>query len=182
MLVTISGFMCSGKSYLGRRLADKLKFAFIDLDEYLETEILHKSIAQTFKENGESYFRDLEAYAFRQLIMQCKKEDIVIALGGGTIMNQDNRTLIDKYTTNIFINTPIEIIIPRAMQSAELEKRPLLKQVPFNELARKIVELYENRRPTYMAHAQYIVENTVDISVCKLVNNMANFINQKRYA
>src|SRR5436853_6290275 len=84
--VFLIGFMGSGKTFLGKQLAQLLNYEFIDLDEWIEQRE-KKSIAEIFSEDGEEYFRKKES---QQLKLLAEKNNAVIATGGGTPCFHDN--------------------------------------------------------------------------------------------
>lgn len=173
--------MCSGKSYIGQRLANKLHFAFIDFDSYMEENVLKCSISQYFNKFSEQAFRDIEAYAFRELIKQCKKIGMVIALGGGTLLNNDSQVIAKKYCYTIYLKVPVNTLVARAAQEQEQDKRPLLKGLSIVELSHKIVKLMHNREPIYKKTANHIC-NTEDYSTDRLLtNHLTNYINRLRH-
>jgi shikimate kinase len=112
--------MGTGKSEVGKKLAVRLKRVFIDTDTLIE-ETAGTSIAQIFAERGESYFRQLE----RQMISQaCLQSNVVIATGGGAIVDEENaRQLKDSGTVICLTATP-ETILARVQDNSD---RPLLQ-------------------------------------------------------
>ena len=95
----LTGFMASGKTYLGRKAADKLDFDFVDLDEEIEKQE-SCSIHDIFKEKGEDYFRALETKVFSNLIYS-RETLSIIAAGGGFPLKKENQQLqsnqLNKY-------------------------------------------------------------------------------------
>ncbi len=87
MSVILIGYRGSGKTSVGRALASRLGWAFVDADELL-TARAQMSIKEIFERHGEDYFRDLECGIVQEL---CKRSDHVIALGGGVVMRDGNR-------------------------------------------------------------------------------------------
>ena len=181
MLILLSGFMCSSKSYIGQRLANKLHFAFIDFDQYMEENILKCSISQYLNRFSEKTFRNLEAYAFRELIKQCKKADIVIAIGGEVLLDQNSQVLVKKWCNTIYLRDSPNTLIVRAAQNQEQNKGQLLKELSIDELSHKIVQLMHDREPIYEKTANYVC-NTEDYSTDRLlVNHLTNYINRLRH-
>ena len=181
MFILLSGFMFSGKSYIGQRLANKLHFAFIDFDQYMEENVLKCSISSYFSKFSEHAFRDIEAYAFRELIKQCKKADMVIALGGGALLDKDSQVIAKKWCHTIYLKVSLNTLVARAAQEQEQNKRPLLKGLSIDELSHKIVQLMHDREPVYEETANYIC-NTEDYSTDRLLtNHLTNYINKLRH-
>ncbi|MFN5829806.1 MAG: shikimate kinase, partial [Bacteroidota bacterium] len=79
-VVYLTGFMGSGKTTVGKKLAAQLNYTFIDLDSYIEKQE-GRSISELFNEHGENYFREVEHQCLQTLL---KLEKLVIACGGGT--------------------------------------------------------------------------------------------------
>lgn len=90
--VVLTGFMGSGKSTVGQLVADALQRSFVDCDALI-VEDAGKSIAQIFADEGEAGFRRLESDVCRRLAAQ---EELVIATGGGALLNEGNRSALAK--------------------------------------------------------------------------------------
>ncbi len=112
--------MGSGKSYVGRPLAAKLGFQFVDVDDIIEhTEGV--TIAQIFENKGETYFRQLESEILRGL---GKWENIVIATGGGAACFHNNMDWMNEQGVTIYLKASPELLLSRL--KTETHKRPLL--------------------------------------------------------
>ena len=98
MKVILLGYMASGKSTIGRLLAEEKGLKFINLDEYLE-EKEEKSISDIFKDKGEIYFRLKENEYLKELLE--KKESFVLSLGGGTPCYSSNMDVINSYNLSL---------------------------------------------------------------------------------
>ena len=92
----LTGFMACGKSFWGRKAADKLGCDFVDLDKLIE-ERESCSISEIFKKKGEEYFREIETKYFSSLI-KSREDLIIIAAGGGFPLKNENQQLIKKVT------------------------------------------------------------------------------------
>jgi shikimate kinase len=90
MSVVLIGYRGSGKSSVGRKLADRLWQSFVDTDDMI-AKAAGKPIREIFEQDGEQHFRDLEADAVHQA---CAMQDHVIALGGGAVLRDENRSVI----------------------------------------------------------------------------------------
>ena len=84
--------MGTGKSEVGKLLAQRLQREFFDTDTVIE-QVAGQPIARIFAEKGETHFRELEKQVIRQV---CQKQEIVIATGGGAIVNMDNATCLQR--------------------------------------------------------------------------------------
>lgn len=158
----ICGFMASGKSTLGREIANELGWKFLDLDTFIEKRE-GKSIRDLFEVNGESYFRNKE----REYLMELAKNFRgVLALGGGALQEQ---RVVDYLKLNgllIFVDTPLEQITERVINNTE---RPILfdkngkiksKEILFAELK----TLYLSREKFYK-QAQISIKTSLFTSV-----------------
>ena len=117
--VFLIGFMGAGKTTVGRILAEKLEFHFIDLDEIVEASA-GKSVSAIFAELGEDEFRRLEREALEQARGM---KQTVIALGGGAYISEDNRAIIDQTGEAVWLDCPLEICLNRIERDGS---RPLL--------------------------------------------------------
>lgn len=153
--IVLSGFMGSGKSYVGKKVAEILDREFIDLDEFIENKA-GKKIAEIFAEFGEEGFRELESKALEEAI---NNKGTVISLGGGTLKRQEN---IDKIKASqsfiAFLDVSKETIIQRVGQG---EERPLLN----GDLESKVNILYRERYHTYKETANITVDGQLNASV-----------------
>lgn len=101
--------MGSGKSSTGSELAGLLGWEFIDLDAYIEGKI-GRSVGEIIAQDGETRFRAVEAEALRDVVImhQLTGENLVLALGGGTIMTTSVRRLILEDTLCVYLKTSFE--------------------------------------------------------------------------
>lgn len=120
MKIYLTGFMGTGKTYTGRRLAAALGFAFVDLDEAIAVE-QGRSVAEIFQTEGEARFRKLEKEALRAT---APLERTVIACGGGTPCHWDNMQWMNEHGITVWLKVPAEVLYRRL--SAHSEERPLL--------------------------------------------------------
>lgn len=144
MRVFLVGFMASGKSNLGKQLAQMLKLPFVDLDEFIKTRS-GMSIPDIFNTKGEAEFRRIESAFLEEAI--AKKEDFVMACGGGIMLSEANRRLLKSAGISVFIDTPTQTIIDRLLR--DTENRPLLSGLADDKLREKVVSMMETRRKAY---------------------------------
>ena len=98
--IFLLGFMCSGKTTIGKLVAEKLHWDFVDLDE----EIIKRDgrhIKDIFEQHGEEFFRGVETAALRDIV---RRKRTVIALGGGTFISHENRSLVTASGLSVFLN------------------------------------------------------------------------------
>jgi shikimate kinase len=145
--VALVGFMASGKSTLGRKLAQRLGCAFVDTDELVARE--YGAIATIFSEEGEAAFRRYEHQAISSALES--ESPSVVALGGGALTVAANRSVLQRRAYRIFVRISPAQVLTRVRASRE--PRPVLGPNPTLETVR---ELYERRMPQY-ARADYVV-------------------------
>lgn len=140
--IILAGFMGTGKSSLGKILAQKLKYQFVDTDQLIE-KTHKKSPHEIFVQHGEKTFRKWEKEA---LIQATKSEKAVIAVGGGAVCSKSNLKMLEKAGLLIHLTASPQTILERT--SLKPAKRPLLNCD--NPLA-KILSLLEQRKKFYDA-------------------------------
>jgi len=112
MLVALTGFMGSGKSTVGRIVADALGCPFMDLDQIIEKKA-GKSIPEIFEADGEAGFRKMEKSALEQTVKKYAESMAILALGGGTVTVPGAVTLLQEKTLCIYLQADIETLRQR---------------------------------------------------------------------
>lgn len=143
MLVFLVGYMGSGKSFLGKKLAFCMQMDFIDLDTYIE-EKYEMSITDFFSKKGEASFRIAEQEALQEVF---RLKNTIVSVGGGTPCFGDNMEQMNRNGKTIFINTPIESIL-RHLEFGK-HQRPLLSGKTSEELTDFVLPHYASRLPYY---------------------------------
>lgn len=140
--VFLTGFMGAGKTSVGRALARRLSWRFVDLDQRIETRE-GSSIANLFQQRGESGFRRAESAALRGLLADLKGSPAtVVALGGGTILPAGNRSRLRQHRgLLVFLDAPLGTLQARCRRSGR--KRPLFAD------DQQFRQLYATRLPLY---------------------------------
>lgn len=146
--IVLIGFMGTGKTTNGRRLARKLHKEFIDTDFLIES-IENMKIEDIFKEYGEEYFRKLEAKVVKDI---STKKNKVISTGGGTILNPKNIQLLKNNGYVFLLESSIDNIVYNLKNS--YKKRPLLEKKNWTNEVSKILN---NRRELYYNSADFII-------------------------
>lgn len=149
--------MASGKSAVGNNLSINNDLNFIDLDSYIEEEE-KLTIPKIFNQKGEIYFRTVEHNYLKSII---KKDDsFVLALGGGTPCYAGNMELIlsQKNAVVLYLKASVKTIISRVL--LEIKKRPLIADIPKNELKEYISKhLFERSFFYEQAHYKVSTDN-----------------------
>jgi len=143
--IYLTGFMASGKTTIGRLLADRLGWHFADLDKEIEKQ-LGKSIAEVFDTHGEEEFRRVETELIRAHVRLIERgRPSVIALGGGAFVQPENFALLENNGITIWLDCPLQTARQRIAQASH---RPLARD------AQRLEELYRERQAAY-ARADY---------------------------
>lgn len=139
--IVLVGFMGTGKTAVGKRLAERLNMTFLDMDDIIE-ERAGKSIPRIFAEDGEPHFRALERALVREL---SEKTGLVIGAGGGVVLNPDNISDYSRTGLVVCLSATPEVILDRVAGDTA---RPLLAG---DDKIKKIRNLLEFRRKFYDA-------------------------------
>jgi shikimate kinase len=150
-IVYIIGFMGSGKTTAGKKLATMLGWSFIDLDKKIE-EYTGKKIPELFLLNGEEYFRNIESELLRKLK---SRKDVVISTGGGTPCHGENMDFMLETGLTVYLKlTPAQL---KSRLSNSKGERPLIKDIANNEL----LDFIDNRltlREKYYSRAEIQID------------------------
>ncbi|AUC14868.1 shikimate kinase [Tenacibaculum sp. SZ-18] len=131
MRIVLLGYMASGKSTIGKVLAEKLNLLFIDLDDYIENKF-QKSISDIFNDEGEIFFRLQEHEAIKEIL--AKQDEFILSLGGGSPCYAGNMDLINSHedVKSVYIKLSVNTIYNRLI--AEKDHRPIVSKIPTDEL------------------------------------------------
>ena len=149
--VALIGFMGSGKTAVGKILAEKLNRRFIELDSLIEQKA-GKSIPRIFAKDGEIAFRQLEIELTREV---ARGKNQVIACGGGIVLNKINIDRLKDEAVIVYLTASPAIVLERT--SADKNERPLLKS---SNKEATIGELLKFRRPFYERAADIRIETS----------------------
>lgn len=165
MIVFLIGYMGCGKSTVGELLANELNCSFIDFDAYLE-DTMGISIAETFKQKGEIFFRKQEYLHLAKLL---ELDNYIVALGGGTPCYGDNITkLISSNNAKvIYLKASVETLTERLF--TEKSKRPLISHLDTKEALNDFIRKHLFERSFYYNQAHFKVN--IDELVPKQVVN-----------
>jgi shikimate kinase len=138
--VYLVGFMASGKTTIGRLLADELGWAFADLDEDIVA-VQGSPIADIFDTVGEEEFRKTEQIAMRKRVSQIERgKPMVVALGGGAFVPEANQELLIENGVTVWLDCAFDRVCARIEGSSH---RPLARD------PEKFEQLYKERRAAY---------------------------------
>lgn len=156
--IFLIGMPSSGKSTLGRHLAKRIEYKFIDMDELIEKQEL-MSVQEIFKYKGEEYFRKVESRVLKEIPVDQK---LVIATGGGVPCFFDNIDYIKANGTSIFLNVQPEDLLKR-IQKSDINHRPLInKNTTDTELLNSLQERCAYRLPFYQ-QADIQIDGNIDV-------------------
>lgn len=153
--------MGTGKTAVGKELAAKSKWRFIDLDELIEFQA-KRTISDIFAKNGEPYFRRLEKKALKEI---SKEKKFVVACGGGIVLDSDNIKLMKETGKLICLSATAEVILKRTSGFCH---RPLLNVSD----PRSRIDLLLKLRAPYYAKSDHVVDTT-KLSIKEVVNKIS---------
>jgi len=166
--IYLVGFMATGKTAVGRELARKKKWQFVDLDELIELKE-KRTITDIFSKNGEPYFRRMEHDTLKEVSQEKK---FVVACGGGIVINKANIKIMKDTGIIICLTAGPQVILKRA---SAYSHRPLLNVAE----PKKQIELLLKLRFPYYARADKTID-TSKISVKEVVNKILKLIARKK--
>ncbi len=154
MNIVLCGFMGCGKSTVGRLVAQRMQLEFVDMDSYIERQA-GCTVSEIFARDGEAAFRALETRCAWEL---SARDGLVIATGGGAVMNPENVQALRSGGVLILLQISPETVLYRLRNN---NTRPLLQR-PDKEAA--VRELMEQRRERYLAAASVVVDGNMPSS------------------
>ena len=172
--IALIGFMGAGKTYYGQALAKFLHAPFIDLDQYIETEMGH-TITQIFEQKGELWFRELELITLKTLLEDNtalpQRAPLILATGGGTPCNPQASELIQATTTSVYLKVSEPELVHRLSDSPPQQAnnaatnpntsskatRPLIANLSQPEFEKMVSERMTQRTPFY-ERAQFTID------------------------
>ncbi|HTA61372.1 MAG TPA: shikimate kinase [Bacteroidia bacterium] len=167
MVVFLIGMPACGKTSIGKRLAKKLQFTFLDLDHHLADKE-NKSVATIFSEKGESFFRELEAKYLKEI--SSTNTNTIISVGGGTPCFHNNLQFMLSAGTVFYLNTPAETLFLRLKEDT---KRPMFLGLTTEEIKEKINSLLQQREIFYLqAHHITITSHKSDDAIVEEMSSI----------
>ena len=159
MIFYLIGMMGSGKTSVGKLLANKLQFSNIDIDKEIEKDE-KLSIKEIFEKKGENYFREIESkYLLR------KRNSVVVSCGGGIVLNKKNREFLRTSGYTIYLKSSIPTLEERLLNK---NNRPLLDN---DDLKETLINVYNKRKTLYTsaANTTIITDRRSVKKVCELI-------------
>lgn len=147
--IILIGFMGAGKTTIGTRLAEKTGLLLVDTDAMIE-EMAQMTISQIFALKGEEAFRATETRVLEELLN--RKEELVISVGGGLPMREENRRLLKQLGTVVYLKVSAETVLKRLEGDTT---RPLLAGPDGKE---RVSSLLKERGPVYEEAADMILK------------------------
>lgn len=149
MIISLVGYMGSGKSHISKILSEKLNFKLIDLDKEISRRN-KLTIPEIFEKKGEIFFRKLEREILEEIL--ASEENVVLSLGGGTPAYYNNMEIINNNSQSVFLRASVGTLSERL--SKQKEKRPLIANISDEDLPEFIAKhLFE--RNIFYGKAQF---------------------------
>lgn len=165
MVITLIGYRGTGKSTVGKELAQRLSWDFVDTDQEIERRA-GKTIASIFSEDGEPSFRALER---EELSRQLSRDRLIISAGGGAILDQSSRQKMAAAGPVVWLQASVEVIVERLRsdQSTAANRPALTQEGIYAEIATVL-----GRREQYYSEAASIILNTDGSSIANIVDDI----------
>lgn len=145
MVFALIGFMGCGKSTIGRKLSEETGWPFYDLDTLIE-QGEGMDISSLFGQYGEHYFRELEYRYLKEFLNAGKNDNLILALGGGTVTYGKCRELTALHAFAVYLKCPIDELVENLMTDG-VENRPMFKG--YDDIRSRVIELMGERERIY---------------------------------
>ncbi|NCT10406.1 MAG: shikimate kinase [Flavobacteriia bacterium] len=170
MKIVLLGYMASGKSTIGKKLSEKLKMPFIDLDNYISKKE-NKSVSEIFSQDGEIYFRKKEHEYLKEVLVN--QQYCILSLGGGTPCYATNMELIhEKNALSIYLKASIQTLSERLLKNKS--SRPLIALLEDEQVPEFIAKHLFERRFFYEQAKKLLVVDKK--STLEIVNEIENLL------
>jgi shikimate kinase len=168
MIIVLIGYMASGKTSIGKKLAKKLNYSFLDLDDFIEAKE-DLSVTGIFKTKGEIYFRKQEALYLEELLKT--EKDTVLSVGGGTPCYSGNMDVIleAKHVKSIYLKASLKTLADKLMRKKA--KRPLIAHIESIEEMSEFIgkHLFERVQFYNQAEIKVSIDNTTKDEVVESI-------------
>lgn len=172
--IFLIGYMGSGKTSMGIKLAENLGLTFVDMDHHIE-EKYHKTVSQIFEESGQDAFRKMEQNCLHEV---AEFENCVIATGGGAPCFFDNMTFMNVHGLTVYLNLSPDQLAER-LEMSRAGKRPLIANKKGSELRQFIADGLSVREAFYK-QARVSVSGTDDEILANIEKAVSGFYSQER--
>lgn len=152
MIISVIGYMGSGKTHISKVLAQKTNFELFDLDKEISKRN-KMTIPEIFEKKGEIYFRKQEREVLEEVLAQQK--NCILSVGGGTPVYYNNMEILNFNSKTIYLRCSVGTLAERLKR--QKEKRPLIKNISDEDLPEFIAKHLFERNPFY-TKAQYIID------------------------
>jgi shikimate kinase len=167
--IILIGYRGTGKSAVGKKLAEKLQIPFYDMDELIETRV-GRSTKEMVAENGWAYFRDREREIVREITVYQRS---VIAAGGGAVMDEGNAAVLKKHGLLIWLSADVKTIVGRIQDDLNsIARRPAFSQ---DGIIRETEDILKIRMPVYDRLADFSID-TANKNIDEIVNGICQFL------
>ncbi len=166
--IFLIGYMGSGKTTIGKLLAEKLGYSFIDMDHHIE-EKQFKTVTQIFSELGEEKFRLLEQHCLHEV---AEFENVVISTGGGAPCFFENMDYMNSRGLTIYLKLSPSQLAER-LEVSKANKRPLLAERKGEELRQFVSDGLSKREP-YYSKARLIITGDFETAVNEILEQIIN--------
>ncbi|PHR10641.1 MAG: shikimate kinase [Aequorivita sp.] len=169
MKIVLVGYMGSGKSSIGKKLAEVLKLPFMDLDAEIE-KAEGIPVPEIFSQKGEIYFRKIENKILKRVLDQ--PDNFILATGGGTPCYGDSMDYIlnQKDVESIYLRTPLKVLVSRLL--LEKDERPLLNHINSENELEDFIRKHLFERAFYYNQAGVtidVVSESITETVAKII-------------
>ena len=161
MRIFLIGFMGSGKTTAGKKLAGKLNLRFLDMDHLIEKKY-NKTVGEIFLSEGEESFRQKEHLLLEELI---REDNFVLSTGGAVPCFYNNMELINNCGKSVYLKMTPKALFSRLINARA--ERPLIKDLDGKELLKFIKEKLKEREPFYQKAR--ITEDALNLNINKLI-------------
>ncbi len=168
--IYLIGSRGSGKTTIGKHLANHFNWDFIDTDACIQ-EKAARSIAQIIEQDGWTVFRDLESKILQSSLQSTLQNNTIIATGGGIVLRKENQVFMRKHGIVCFLDAPVEILHARLSKDLNPAQRPALSELP---LLLEIESTLKERLPLYQKTAHLILDTTKSIEY--IVQNIERYV------
>jgi shikimate kinase len=165
--IYLVGYMGTGKTTIGKLLAEKLSRSFIDMDGFIENRY-HKTVSSIFEEKSEAGFREIEHRTLQEI---SSFENVVVSTGGGLPCFFDNMDLMNRTGITIYLKASVDELVGRL--SFDKQKRPLIKGKNAEDL-RDFVKTNLEKRESFYSQAAFIF----DIPRCSSKKEISQWVEE----